>query len=121
MDVLVTWMGLGGDDEDEELPGAHLHRALRNEAFSLVSTLRTLYPQRLKYHRYSDLLAFNPSTDVVNGLRRVFELEGARIKRLVLAQEEVGAAAVEDNDDAEVARVNQVPCSLRQAPRYSPR
>ena len=60
VDVLLTWLklGEGGDGLEGEggpegssssgvntKPGAHLHRSLQKEAFSIIGSLRTLFPQ----------------------------------------------------------------------------
>ena len=90
VDVLLTWMALGGqDDEDNEGLNTlftsltaieSIHRMLQREAFSMIGTLRTLYPVCQKQYLHVGVLAFTPSQDILAGLRKVFELEGGRIK-----------------------------------------
>jgi hypothetical protein len=90
VDVLQTWMALGGqEDEDAEGFGSlfdpshavdGIHRVLQREAFSMIGTLRTLYPVCQQQYQHVSVLAFTPSQDILAGLRKVFELEGGRIK-----------------------------------------
>ena len=90
VDVLQTWMALGGqEDEDAEGFGSlfnpsnavdGIHRMLQREAFSMIGTLRTLYPVCQQQYQHVSVLAFTPSQDILAGLRKVFELEGGRIK-----------------------------------------
>ena len=90
VDVLQTWMALGGQ-EDEDAGGFGslfnpsnavdgIHRILQREAFSMIGTLRTLYPVCQQQYQHVSVLAFTPSQDILAGLRKVFELEGGRIK-----------------------------------------
>ena len=90
VDVLLTWMALGGqDDEDNEglntlftssIAIDGIQRTLQREAFSMIGTLRTLYPVCQQQYLHVGVLAFTPTQDILAGLRKVFELEGGRIK-----------------------------------------
>ena len=56
VDVLLTWLKLGegsdgveaeggGSESGSSKAGAYLHRSLQKEAFSMIGSLRTLFPQ----------------------------------------------------------------------------
>jgi hypothetical protein len=58
-----------------------IHRELQRQAFSMIGTLRVFFPVRAKECKYVNKLAYIPSQDTLAGLRRVFEMEGGRIKQ----------------------------------------
>ena len=91
LDVLLTWMTLGDENnqESDSRDVRTMHRALQREAFSMVGTLRALYPMKSRTYRYVDCLAFVPSQGLLAGLRRVFELEGGRIREDMRRCEEI--------------------------------
>jgi hypothetical protein len=90
VDVLQSWLTLGetADDSPSEGTGSsfstsEMCRVLQRDAFSMIGTLRTLYPVRQNQYRHVGDLAFSPSQEILAGLRKVFELDGARIKRRI--------------------------------------
>ena len=90
VDVLQGWMALGDQDGDSQGSDTGsdspfhstdgMYRSLQREAFSMIGTLRTLYPVRQNQYKHVGVLAFTPSQDILAGLRKVFEQEGGRIK-----------------------------------------
>ena len=81
LDELLTWMALGEDSQEREYKDVReFHRTLQREAFSLIGTLRALFPIKCGLYQYVDKLSFLPSQDLLGGLRKVFETEGERIK-----------------------------------------
>lgn len=61
---------------DSESNPISLHRDLRLIGFQTISKLRSFFPQRATDYQYIDKLAYQPSTDVIDFLRKIFDEEG---------------------------------------------
>jgi hypothetical protein len=102
LEVLNGWMLLGDGKEsfpDDEENVKEIHRELQRQAFSMISTLRVFFPVRAKECKYVNKLAYIPSQDTLAGLRKVFEMEGSRIKQQLSTCSLLAAQDIEDGSD----------------------
>jgi hypothetical protein len=98
LDILLTWLQSGDEAvTDEGLPAVKVQRALRVEAYKVISALRSFFPERETHYKHIDRLAYRPSSEVLGGIRKVFESEGARIRA------ELSVLQSEDPDNEEAA------------------
>jgi hypothetical protein len=93
-----------------------IHRVLQRDAFVLISDIRALFPTRESDHLVVAPLAFQPSAEVVNLLRKVFEHEGNRIKHAVALIER---EAVNEDENAQCEQLNRLLVETLLAPLSS--
>ena len=109
LDTLLTWMQLGKDgDMDVEENGDYtktpeLHLRLQRSAFIIVNDIRLLFPSKFKTFPHLFQLCYQPSAEILAGLRRVFELEGARSIAAMNRAAEADTEAGSDDDDDDAA------------------
>ena len=100
IDVLLTWMSLGSSSsqDSDEMSVREIHRTLQRESFSMIGTIRALFPIKINQYKFVDKLYYTPSQDVLAGLRKVFEFEGGRIKMELNKYNDIIAHFDEIND-----------------------
>jgi hypothetical protein len=104
LEVLNGWMLLGngkGSSPDDEEDVKEIHRELQRQAFSMIGTLRVFFPVRAKECKYVSKLAYIPSQDTLAGLRKVFEMEGSRIKQQLSTCSLLAAQDIEDGSEGD--------------------
>ena len=109
IDVLLTWMSLGSSSsqDSDEMSVREIHRTLQRESFSMIGTIRALFPIKINEYKYVDKLYYTPSQDVLAGLRRVFEFEGGRIKMELNKYNDIIAYYDELNDSRKNDKNNE--------------
>lgn len=88
LETLCAWMTT---DIDQELGTRfnQFHRVLQRTAFRLVGDIRMLFQARAATCKIVEGVAYIPAQDVLGALRKVFELEGQRLRSNIREIEEV--------------------------------
>ncbi len=112
IDVLGTWMEEAPQSGNSDVSVSSSSEANRNgginklgvllqrEAFNMVSDLRSLFPVRNSAYEYLNDLAYRPSQEILNSMRRVFDQEGRALERALAVQSNGGSDGDREEDNA---------------------
>jgi hypothetical protein len=90
VDLIHTWLRLPtSDDNQTQDITATLNKNLQYTAFEIVGDLRLLFSMKLsEYSQGIDQLAWQPSKEFLEDLRKIFEIEESRIRNQLLSLSE---------------------------------
>jgi len=96
LSILCSWMTTD-IDSDAGVRVNQFHRVLQRSAFQIVGDIRMLFQARSAGCKVVGGLAYTPTQDILGALRKVFELEGQRLRNNI--------HEVEEEDEAEADRL----------------
>jgi hypothetical protein len=81
VDILQSFINSNENNDEFTHPcQEEFSSELQRISFRMIGDIRVLYPLRANTNKYVDMLVYNPSHEMLNGMRNVFENEGKRIQ-----------------------------------------